>query len=68
MADYTTKSGDTWDLIALAVYGDEIKTDWLMQANPDHLDVTKFDSGTVLRIPDLPTEKSGTLPPWKSGV
>ena len=29
--DYTTKSGDTWDLIALNVYGSELKADWLMQ-------------------------------------
>lgn len=28
--DYTTKSGDTWDLIALNVYGSELKADWLM--------------------------------------
>ena len=27
--DYTTKSGDTWDLIALNVYGSELKADWL---------------------------------------
>ena len=26
--DYTTKSGDTWDLIALNVYGSELKADW----------------------------------------
>lgn len=32
--DYTTKSGDTWDLIALNVYGSELKADWLMQNNP----------------------------------
>lgn len=28
--DYTTKSGDTWDLIALNVYGSELKADWLI--------------------------------------
>ena len=33
--DYTTKSGDTWDLIALNVYGSELKADWLMQNNPE---------------------------------
>ena len=32
--DYTTKSGDTWDLIALNVYGSELKADWLMQIYP----------------------------------
>lgn len=66
--DYTTKSGDTWDQIAYNVYGSELKTDWLMQANPEYIEVTRFDSGTVLSTPDLPTEKSGTLPPWKAGA
>lgn len=27
---YTTVSGDTWDLIALKVYGSELKADWLI--------------------------------------
>lgn len=35
--DYTTKSGDTWDLIALNVYGSELKADWLMQNNPRYM-------------------------------
>lgn len=34
--DYTTKSGDTWDLIALNVYGSELKADWLMQNIRNH--------------------------------
>ena len=31
---YTTISGDTWDGIALEVYGSEAEADWLMQHNP----------------------------------
>ena len=45
--DYTTKSGDTWDLIALNVYGSELKADWLMQNNPRYIHIVRFDSGTV---------------------
>ena len=31
---YTTKSGDTWDVIAKEVYGSEYHADALMAANP----------------------------------
>lgn len=66
--EYTTKSGDTWDQIAYTVYGSELKADWLMQANPEYIEFTRFDSGLVLSTPALPSEKSGTLPPWKAGA
>ena len=49
---YTTVSGDMWDTIAKKVYGDEYCVDVLMQANPEH-------------TPELKTEQSGSLPPWK---
>ena len=52
--NYTTKSGDTWDLIALNVYGSEQKADWLMQNNPELIRIVRFDSGTVLSTPELP--------------
>lgn len=68
MLNYTTKSGDTWDLIALKVYGSELKADWLMQNNLEHIRTVRFDSGVVLSTPDLPEEKSGDLPPWKAGA
>ena len=42
---YTTKSGDTWDMIAKEVYGDEYHADVLMAANPQHIDTFIFGSG-----------------------
>ncbi len=65
---YTTVSGDTWDLIALKVYGSELKADWLMQNNLGLIHITRFDSGVVLSTPEPPEEKSGDLPPWKAGA
>ena len=62
--DYTTKSGDTWDLIALNVYGSELKADWLMQNNPRYIHIVRFDSGTVLSVPSctcLPGRKVSAL-------
>lgn len=65
--EYTTKSGDTWDQIAYTVYGSELKADWLMQANPEYIEFTRFDSGLVLSTPALPAEKSGTCRRGKRG-
>lgn len=45
---YTTKQGDTWDNIALQVYGEERHADFLMQSNYAFLDILVFSAGTVL--------------------
>lgn len=67
MADtYTTKQGETWDSIALKVYGDEKHADYLMQSNFASLDILVFSAGTVLNTPDLPEERDGDLPPWRT--
>ena len=50
MADtYTTIQGDTWDLIAKKVCGDEKKLDILMQNNPSFLEYLVFPAGIRLR-------------------
>ena len=45
--DYTTKSGDTWDLIALNVYGSELKADWLMQNNPRYIHIGAVNTSSA---------------------
>lgn len=62
---YTTISGDTWDVIAKKVYGNELKADVLMAANPNHIETFIFSAGAELNTPELTQERSGTLPPWK---
>ncbi len=64
---YTTKQGDTWDLIAFRVYGDVKYTGWLMQNNFPHLDVFVFDAGVVLQAPELPEdEQLANVPIWRT--
>lgn len=63
---YTTKQGDTWDNIALEVYGEERHADFLMQSNYAFLDILVFSAGTVLNTPVLPEERDGDLPPWRT--
>ena len=62
---YTTVSGDMWYTIAKKVYGDEYCVDVLMQANPENIGTFQFGAGVVLQTPELKTEQSGSLPPWK---
>ena len=68
MADtYTTRSGDTWDAIALRVYSAERYMDRLIDANPAHRYVAQFDAGAVLVVPVLAVaeERPASLPPWR---
>ena len=62
---YTTKSGDTWDVIAREVYGSEYNADVLMAANPQEIDTFLFNAGVELNTPALEEERDGLMPPWK---
>lgn len=63
---YTTIQGETWDVIALKVYGGEEYAAFLMENNYAFLDILVFSSGTVLNTPGLPEEAEGELPPWRT--
>lgn len=65
MAEYTTVTGDTWDIIALKVYGQEKYADVLMQNNHKLLDYTVFESGVVVNCPDLDYSVDEELPLWR---
>ena len=66
MAKYTTIQGETWDQIALKVYGEEKYADWLMQNNYPLLDTLIFSSGTEINVPELPEIADNDLPIWKT--
>ena len=56
--DYTTREGDTFDALALEMYGEEF--------NPDYADVLIFDANVALRLPIVEgAETPETLPPWR---
>lgn len=65
---YTTVQGDTWDLIAYKLYGEEKYMKYLIEANWPLLDVLIFSSGMVLTVPDFPEEANGDAPFWRSDV
>jgi phage tail protein X len=65
-SSYTTRSGDVWDAIAYRALGSDALMHLMLEANPAHNYVTRFDEGVVLVVPvvtvdDLPA----SLPPWR---
>ncbi len=68
---YKTQSGDTWDIIAFRLFGDELYMDELIEANFVHRKTIVFRSGVVLNVPEIDTEATQTtdenLPIWKRG-
>lgn len=61
---YITKQGQAWDEISKAVYGSEKHADFLMQNNPQYLNIFVFPYGIKLEIPELPHDRKD-IPPWR---
>ena len=64
---YTTRQGDTWDVISKRVYGSEIYLHKLIAANFRYRAVAVFSDGVVLEVPEVDTRQPDTdrLPVWK---
>ena len=63
---YTTVSGDTFDIIAYKLFGNEKYAELLMEANFPLLDYIVFPSGIEVSIPDVGDEKTEVdLPEWR---
>lgn len=63
---YTTKAGDTFDLLALRYYDEEKMAHHIIQANPDYVDVIVFDGGVALTIPAIEELESTEMKaPWR---
>lgn len=65
--EYTTVSGDTFDLIALNQLGNSNLAGHIIEANLEYAQVLIFGSGTKLFIPEIVESFSSNLPPWKRG-
>lgn len=62
---YKTIQGDTWDGIAVKVYGDEKYLNNLLEKNQKYKDIIIFSSGVSLELPEIEAEAMTILPPWK---
>lgn len=65
MKEYRTIQGDTWDMIAKNVYGDEKHLDYLMQNNFPLLEYLIFPAGIALKTPELEKREELSLPAWR---
>lgn len=68
MKTTTTIQGDTWDIIAYRLYGNERLMHILINANIQHRKTVIFPAGVVLNVPEIDTtsaEYEKNLPPWK---
>lgn len=70
MSTYTTVLGDTWDMIAFKICGNEKHAEELVNVNLNYVKTVIFSAGTVLNVPDIEinTEDYSSLPPWKGGI
>lgn len=62
---YRTLQGDTWDGIAVKVYGDEKYMNVLLEANQVHRERIIFPANVILSLPNVATQATSILPPWK---
>ena len=62
---YTSIQGDTWDMIAHKVYGDESAMTRLIEANDTRTHIAIFPAGITVTCPPIPPEASRILPPWR---
>ena len=64
--EYVTREGDTFDALALDMYGEETLAHYIMDFNPDYADVLIFEANVTLRLPIVEdVETPETLPPWR---
>ena len=65
MATYTTIQGDTWDMIAYRLFGNEAYMEEMMMENLPYIDTLVFSSGTVLSVPELQEGQDEDVPFWR---
>ena len=68
---YHCAAGESWDTVALDLYGDEKYAADLLNANPQLCHITIFTGGEVLHIPTIRKASDGEAAytpanaPWK---
>ena len=66
---YQTILGDTWDIIAKKIYGNELYADKLMQANRKYLNEFVFSAGITLECPEIESDAAKlpeAYPEWRT--
>lgn len=67
--EYLTAEGDTFDMIALREYGEELLSSIIIRENIIYADTLVFEQGILLYIPVIEEiNMPETLPPWRRGA
>lgn len=68
---YIASHGETFDSIALMIFGDEKYAADLLQANPELDGILVMQGGEVVKLPIVDTSSNGDyvpqIAPWKVG-
>ncbi|MGI6691104.1 MAG: hypothetical protein ACOX63_09765 [Christensenellales bacterium] len=62
---YEPSAGETFDVAALAIYGDESYIYLLLMANPEHCHKIHFEGDEVLLVPEREEPVASDQLPWK---
>lgn len=61
---YKTEAGDTWDLIAFKLFGNENLMQELLEENIELSEIVIFPAGVELSIPEINEDKKRGVAPW----
>ena len=61
---YKTEAGDTWDLIAFKLFGNENLMQELLEENIELSEIVIFPAGVELSIPEIEKDKKRGVAPW----
>ena len=65
--DYTTREGDTFDALALEMYGEEMLANYIAEFNPDYADVMTLKANVDIPLPNVEgAQTPETLTPWRA--
>lgn len=58
-------AGDTFDMLALDYYNDELLSSLIIHYNPQHAGAIRFEQPTTLIIPIINEKDTDALPAWR---
>lgn len=61
---YKTEAGDTWDLIAFKLFGNENLMKELLEENIELSEIVIFPAGVELSISEIKEDKKRGVAPW----
>lgn len=61
----TAAIGDTWDMLALDYYDDEMLAPLLLRHNPGYFNVVAFEENVEIVVPVIDEASAAGMPLWR---